>query len=436
MSETPKAKRNVFRPSDPLNAAKTGDEAIFEVKNNPPPADDPFIIDDKKKSGHAADHAKHGAPNTQGTPQGGPGVPSSFNDTALENETPGPRVEDPADGAETSDSFTYDQVLTSEGDATQMTNPQEASFQGGAAPQGTGVPHGAAPSSHGAGAQNAAHHTAPRGQAPVNATASPSSSFASYGGAMNEGTYASASGRRGASSVVFWLVCIVLAAVLAYLIPSTITHANEAAQNAYAEAKMNKSEEVYQGFYNTAYGVSESKYHVSNEVSISVTGFKETAKLEVLKVDDIEYIVTDTSKGEGILKWIEDTFTAKINTWTKVPASAVFTVNLEASEVIVDEDRQYVLVRVPAPQLGEPTIDYKNVELLEFSSTGYQSVGAGEDHIREQLEEATLLLRERMSTNQLFYKSAKASAVTLITNMIKALNPDLPDLEVEVLFFE
>ena len=174
-------------------------------------------------------------------------------------------------------------------------------------------------------------------------------------------------------------------------------------------------------------------------MSITIGNLREEQKLEVLKVSEVTY-ETPQPKDQG---WFEELvtsitgiFAADVVSWLEVPGNGVFTVNLQASEFIIDEERKYVLIRVPNPELTEFTIDYENVELLLFEEGGAfkNSAKYGVDKAIEQLQSAELTMMQKVNNNQEFYKRARESTEKMLVNLVTQLNPQLEDLVVKVEF--
>ena len=235
----------------------------------------------------------------------------------------------------------------------------------------------------------------------------------------------------GAVFVIAALICATV-----WLVLDTVKVGAIAALNQYQLQKETVANNIKQEFYN----IGEHQHHVSNRISISLGDIRKQMKLEVLRVSEVEYI---TSKDEAdnlihtLNSKISDLFAPNIVSWLEVPGYGVFTVDLQSAEFIIDEVRQYVLVRVPFPELSEFTIDYKNVELLNFEESGLfkGTASVGEDLAREQLQSAELTMRQKVKANQEFYKGACNSAEVLLRALILELNPKIPELTVEVEFF-
>ena len=164
----------------------------------------------------------------------------------------------------------------------------------------------------------------------------------------------------------------------------------------------------------------------SNEVSVAVENVREEAKLEVLKVGDVEYIIQDGDKSNhGITSWLE------------VPGEGVFAVDLQASEFVVDNKHHYVLARIPSPILSECRVLYQDVVQLEFKNDMFNdSIKDGEELAQRQFKEAFAKMRTEFTSNPTYIEAACSAAETMVANLIKSFNPDIPDLVVEVDFID
>lgn len=230
--------------------------------------------------------------------------------------------------------------------------------------------------------------------------------------------------KKTQDAVLVFTICltVVLAGIGVFLFNSAVSHGAEAVQGAYLSAKKDAENSIYQTFYDTA----EARYHVKNEIAISVDSIREAANLEVLKVSDVEYIIQNKKESkDGITSWLE------------VPGEGVFTVDLQASEFVVDNQHRYILARIPNPVLSECRIQYQNVVQLEYrGNTISDSIKDGENLAQKQINEAYMKIRTEFTSNPRFFNAACSAAETMVTNLIKSLNPDIPDLTVEVAFME
>lgn len=219
------------------------------------------------------------------------------------------------------------------------------------------------------------------------------------------------------------IVLLLTSSVILHLI--TMKIGASALKSSYKTTCEKEKDNAYNAQYEKYYKKAEKEYHVTNRAEISISDLKETANLEVLKVNDTEYIISENKdNGKGITSWLE------------VPGQGTYIVNLQAAEFIVDNEREYVLVRAPYPEITNISIDYENVKKLLFENNIFNdSYSIGEDLARTQLNSADLLIKKEFASNQHFYLSAQKAAVSSIQCLVKQLNPTLPDMTVDVEFY-
>ena len=118
--------------------------------------------------------------------------------------------------------------------------------------------------------------------------------------------------------------------------------------------------------------MAEKTHHVSNRASISISNLKQIETLEVLKVWSVDYQINgkngDRESNSNIIGKILPS--SEDESWLEVPGYGVFTVDLRAAEYIVDDERHYVLARIPKPELTEFTIDTKSIHSLLYKEQG------------------------------------------------------------------
>lgn len=230
---------------------------------------------------------------------------------------------------------------------------------------------------------------------------------------------------------------ILLLLVIAAVVFSATTHGNSlqkgvtAAAAAYDEKIPAAAEDAYNMFYESNYEMAEEKYHVSNEVSITLGEVKEIAKLEVLEVSMTEYVIADPDDNE-----------AKIAAWLEVPGTGVYTVDLSVAEYLVDSVRNKVTVRIPTPVLEDVRLDENGVKLLHFENTdqcwffgiGNDDARTGAELYRQQRLEAYVNISARFMSDTEYIDTAKRSAEKIITHLIKEFNHEIPELEIVVEF--
>ena len=226
-----------------------------------------------------------------------------------------------------------------------------------------------------------------------------------------------------ASPVILASGCIILIFISVLLYFDSINVGSRALADAYEANYLLDKEAARKDVYDKVYNFAENEYHVSNRVNIELGDLKEKADLEVLKVNDIEYIIDDGSKNDS-----------HANCWASFPGEAVFIVNLQAGEYIIDNARSYILVRVPAPELSNISIGTASKLLFEddWSNGTYSQ---GEEMARKQMKEAQVLVTKEFLSNQFFYLNAQNSAKNQITELVKQMNPNVEELIVEVEFF-
>lgn len=209
-----------------------------------------------------------------------------------------------------------------------------------------------------------------------------------------------------------------------------------AAKKAYKRQKEQISSEAYETFYNKAYSAGETAHHVSNKVLISLGNIREEAKLEVLKVNSVDYQIVD-QQNNALCEAIKNATGRNISgldCWLEIPGNGVFTIDLRTAEIITDQERAYVLFRLARPILSEFSIDYPNVTILEAQEAliGSNNAKAGEEVARMAILDSDIRMREEITTNQEYYKYAMQNAEKLLENLVKDLNPNVSDLKVEI----
>ena len=231
--------------------------------------------------------------------------------------------------------------------------------------------------------------------------------------------------KKKKKEIIIAIIIVSVILIVVFLI-SALKRGVNAFHNTYKEVESQAKEKTNKDFYQWGYQAAEKENHVSNRAGISVENIKETANLEVLEVRDVEFVFQGADENDK-----------NITVWLEVPGTGVFTVDLQASEFIVDNKRNYVLVRVPKIELSECKVDYANVNKLRFENDIFNdSIAVGEDMAQEMLKDGYLLIQKEFLSNQWYYNSAESAAENLITNMIKEVNFNISDLQVEVEFME
>lgn len=231
--------------------------------------------------------------------------------------------------------------------------------------------------------------------------------------------------KGGSSTIIMIAVLVGMVAITLILVNGIIGAGAEALANSYNAAYESERDSAYQEQYDKYFDRAEDDYHVSNRVSINIGDLKDIAKLEVLTVSDVEYIIDEgVNNSNGITSWLE------------VPGQGTYVVDLQAAEFLTDDERAYVKVRVPYPELTNITIDYANVKKMFFKNDILNdSYKVGEELAQRQLNSADMLIKKEFASNERFYLSAQEAAVSTIQCLVKQLNPQNADMTVEVEFY-
>lgn len=205
----------------------------------------------------------------------------------------------------------------------------------------------------------------------------------------------------------------------------TAGRGSEAMKAAYNKAKEKARSETYDSFYHSSFEHAEEKYHVKNQVDISVESIQEKNVLEVLTVRDVQYVIRSKDENK-----------AGVTSWLEVPGTGVYTVDLSVGEFLVDSENASVKIRVPQPQLTECAVDYSGVKQLVFENDILnESIKVGEDMAQNDIAEGFSMLKENMQSNKQFTDSARKTASDILKNLVADLNQDVPEIRVEVEFF-
>lgn len=217
---------------------------------------------------------------------------------------------------------------------------------------------------------------------------------------------------------------IAIAALCVFFSMRILTQGASALKNSYNESYSSNKDAAYDQWYKTFYEKAEAENHLSNRLSISIEDIDSRAALEVLKVQDTEFVFEDA-----------DDNAENIELWLEVSGVATYVVNLKEAEFVVDSDRNYVLVRAPEPEVSNPHITSAS---KIFANNDYwdDSIQDGKQ-ITEELENKGLeLLREEFETNRNYRKNAIQAAEGSLQRFVMQLNPDVDNITVDVEFFD
>lgn len=218
------------------------------------------------------------------------------------------------------------------------------------------------------------------------------------------------------------VIIVSLVLICFFLLRGGVGTAASAMRDSYRTTYAAEKESAYNALYQSAYERAEKNYHVSSAVVISIGELEETQKLEVLKANNVAFITEDRDNNSG-----------NVTAWLEVEGEGTFVVNLQAAEFLVDNDRHYVLVRIPNPELTNIVI-LKTTRRLFADDWKDGSYREGVDLALKQRNEATLQMQKSLLSNQYIFGNAQKAAVRIIENLVRQFNPDIPDLIVDVEF--
>ena len=231
--------------------------------------------------------------------------------------------------------------------------------------------------------------------------------------------------KKGIGAVICIVLMIIMSAASFMLFQNVVFNGAEALTDGYNAAYASEKEATYQALYQKYYDKAEAANHVANSAIIYIGNIRETERLEVLKVSDVEFIVEDRGNNSG-----------NITSWLEVPGEGTFVVDLSAAEFIVDNERAHVSVRLPYPELTNVAIDYSNVKKVLFKDDVFNgSYKQGEELAMKQLGEGDLLIKKEFASNEHFYLNAQEAAVSTIKCLIMQLNSNIEDLTIDVDFY-
>lgn len=223
---------------------------------------------------------------------------------------------------------------------------------------------------------------------------------------------------------------IIIGALIAIPLLVMNLGANKAKNNyltAYNTAYDTTKNSTYEKYRQAGHDAGYENYHVKNEVDIYVGDIQECSNLEIMKVSDFDYATSNKSENSE-----------KIDSVFEVTVTGTYCVNMQLSEFIIDNKNKIVTVRVLNPALTNFTSKYemlyfsKNGTILDIFDNG--NYREGEDFAIQQLTECKAEIMHSLEYNQENNRNAEESARSVLTNIIKRLNPEIPDLKVYIEF--
>ena len=215
------------------------------------------------------------------------------------------------------------------------------------------------------------------------------------------------------TAIILFIICTVL-------LITSLTIKTQAVKAAYADSKISASEKSYKKMEKKIFDIGEERYHTSNSVNINIGPLKEQSLLRILEVKDTHFYKSTTDKK------------TKSKAWYKVIGTGIFSVNMNLSEIITDEERNYILIKIPEPILQD-NLEIE-IERLHFESGLFEGIDKGIEIVQSAEKQGRAEIKEKLCANQEFFNCAKISAKEILIDIAKESNPDI-DVTVEVEFF-
>lgn len=216
-------------------------------------------------------------------------------------------------------------------------------------------------------------------------------------------------------AVFLFVLCVVLLA-LAY------AKQKDAAISAYNDVKVSASDTAYENMRQKLLELGEKRYHTSNDIGISIEGITRVSSLEALEITEIDYFIYSG----------EEEFNSEA--WYKVKGTGTFTVNMELAEIITDEERQYILIRVPEPAIQPNDFNIVDIKQFHFESKMFEGVDSGIGIAEKAEKECYKNIKSKVINNQNYLKYAKNAASDLLVGLAESCNQEI-NLTVDVEFF-
>lgn len=218
------------------------------------------------------------------------------------------------------------------------------------------------------------------------------------------------------AAVIPAVLIIAVSVINIILYKKAVNSGADAFSQGYFNFRDSQSEQTYDEFYEAAVEQYKPVYSLITDITTE-NGF-----LSVFTAHDTSYIPQEASDS------VESPF------YIALTCSGTFTVDMHSAEIITDEQRKTVTVRIPRPELTDFTVDFDSAELINTSGIKISSPGkSASEYAHEAAEEDDPVLMEKMLENKVFCENARDAAQKKIIQLIKAENP-YEDVTVEVEF--
>lgn len=231
-------------------------------------------------------------------------------------------------------------------------------------------------------------------------------------------------GKRGA----FIFLCLILI-VLGLTVTTwkgIISAGVKSAFRNYAYTKEEYETSASNKYHEIAYNKIIETHQAVNDVYITVDTIRETANLQVLTATERVFVkqTPDEEKNDGVIYWII------------FSGTGTYSINMNMCEFIVDNERHFVQARIPRPEVK---IDITNEKIeLEKNITKLSdgSEARGREIMRAARERGYGEISDKILGDLELIRKAEEAAKKQVELLIRALNPSVTDLTIEVLFFD
>ncbi len=237
--------------------------------------------------------------------------------------------------------------------------------------------------------------------------------------------------KHGKKGTIFIIVLIVFILVLSgWFWRSAISNGAKALYRNFEYMKNKSEEESYDKYFEEAKEKAIKDFQSTNELFVTISNIKETADLQVYSVIE-RVVITQTEDEEK---------NDKINYWIMYEGRGIYSVNMQISEFIIDQDNHYVLARIPRPELNIERVGEDKIlintdkHFANFINNG--SDKRGSEISRNARDRGMDKIQQNIENNLDYYQKAEHFAKEQVERLIRLFNPSIDDLEVEVLFLD
>lgn len=230
--------------------------------------------------------------------------------------------------------------------------------------------------------------------------------------------------RKLYSEIFLGILIVVLVIVIFNLLSAMVKRFSDGYSKDFQDAKASASSEAY----DNAYDQARENYKITNTVKINIGNLRDEQKLEVYEVNASS--LQQSEDKEAIVLF---------------NGSSVFTVDMRSAEYLVDNAHQKVTIRIPKPEVSQ-NVSFTDYEIVYLKDKGFigrivdnltdSAVGVGEDKALAMTKSASEDMRTKIVNNQEYYAQAVTSAKNFLSDSVKALNPDIPNLQVEIVIMD